>query len=113
MSQNAARSKQMPTMSFRAYATPHNDYVELGTDSGKALASLIDFSSQGARVKTETRVAAATGDTVQFNIHLTKRGLETGSVPCKVIWATDNEIEVRFPGAPGFTVSEMQTIIDN
>lgn len=105
-------SKPIPTMSFKAYAVPHNDYVELGTSGGKAVASLIDFSSQGARIKTKGSAPAAAGDTVNFNIRLTKRGLETGAVPCTVTWSSGDEIEVRFPGSPGFTVGEMQTILD-
>ncbi len=113
MSRNAQTPKQMPTMSFRAYAAPHNDYVELGTSSGKATVSLIDFSSGGARIKTHGKTTADAGDTVDFNIRLTERGLETGAVPCTVVWAGDDEIEVRFPGSPGFTVGEMQTILDN
>lgn len=113
MSRNAETPKPMPTMTFRAYAAPHNDYVELGTTAGKTVASLIDFSSRGARVKTHGKAHAATGDTVDFNIRLTKRGLETGAVPCTVTWAGDDEIEVKFPGASGFTVSDMQTYLDN
>ncbi len=91
------------SVSVSAGGTQTSDAVTFSTT---AFAAMITF-------KADNSGTPAAGDTVDFNIRLTERGLETGAVPCTVVWAGDDEIEVRFPGSPGFTVGEMQTILDN
>jgi len=87
--------------------------VDLGVAGETIVAGLIDFSYGRARIKTDGMVPVKAGDTVDFNINLFRHGLESGAVPCTVVWVSDSEIEVRFSRAPRLTVGELQALLDD
>lgn len=99
-------------MSFRAYSVRHE--VELSRPGRVMSGRLIDISSYGARV------AMAPGDcrdlmmgmTVDLNILLTDKGLESGPFPCLVSWVAEGEVEVAFRAPLWVSTGRLQKAVD-
>jgi hypothetical protein len=98
---------------LKAFAFEHD--CELSTPQGEELASLIDISGSGARLKLhrgEADVRLGEGTPVRLNIRLPDLGVETGNLPCRVRWTNGPELGVAFDRSLGVGVSDLQSMLD-